>query len=134
MLALMRQESTFNPGATSSADARGLTQVVPATGELLAQQLGYQQFDADDLYRPIVSIQFGATFLNETLGRYGGRVYPALAAYNAGPGASDDWLTTYGDDMDVWAERIPYPETYGYVQKVFTFYGRYRLVYGLAQP
>ncbi len=133
MLALMRQESSFNPRATSVADARGLTQVLPATGELLAASLGHDSFDADDLYKPLISIEFGAAFLMDQLDRFGNRIYPALAAYNAGPGASQRWLDLHGDDMDLWAERIPYPETSLYIDKVFTYYGRYRLVYRLAE-
>jgi soluble lytic murein transglycosylase len=132
LAALIRQESVYDPYATSSVGARGLTQVMPDTGAQIAAQLG-QDFSADDLYRPVVSVDYGAAFLKDVLHTFGDRVYPALASYNAGPGAAQNWIDTYGDDdADVWAERIPYAETYHYVSIVFTNYGRYRLIYGAA--
>ncbi len=133
LAALVRQESTYDPLAHSPADARGLTQVIPSTGQILATKLGWDHFNADELYRPVVSLEFGGLFLKDLLDRFDSRLYPAIAAYNAGPGASARWLAAYGsDDMDVWAERIPYQETNDYVQKVFANYGRYRLIYGAA--
>src|SRR5207244_9455601 len=63
LLALVRQESFFDPEAGSGAGALGLTQVVPGTGEQIAARLGITDFTANDLYRPKISLQFGASYL-----------------------------------------------------------------------
>jgi soluble lytic murein transglycosylase len=127
---LIRQESTFNPTARSSANALGLAQVVPSTGQGIANALGRQPFNNDDLYRPQVSIEFGVFYLGRQLSQYDGRVYPALAAYNAGGGNANAWLAEFGiDDPDLFAEQIPFAETNHYVQVVYENYQHYRRLY-----
>ena len=127
---LIRQESTFNPTARSSANALGLAQVVPSTGQGIASALGRQPFNNDDLFRPQVSIEFGVFYLGRQLNHYDGRIYPALAAYNAGGGNANAWLAEFGiDDPDVFAEQIPFAETSHYVQIVYENYQHYRRLY-----
>jgi soluble lytic murein transglycosylase len=127
---LIRQESTFNPSAKSSANALGLAQVVPSTGQGIASALGKQSFNADDLYRPRTAIEFGVFYLGRQLSQYGGKVFPALAAYNAGGGNVNSWVADFGaDDPDLFAERIPFAETSHYVQVVYENYGNYRRLY-----
>jgi soluble lytic murein transglycosylase len=127
---LIRQESTFNPAAKSSANALGLAQVVPSTGQGIASALGKQSFSADDLYRPRTAIEFGVFYLGRQLSQYGGKVFPALAAYNAGGGNANTWVADFGaDDPDLFAERIPFAETSHYVQVVYENYGNYRRLY-----
>jgi soluble lytic murein transglycosylase len=129
--ALVRQESTFKPDARSSADAMGLAQIIPATGQGIARALGRTDFRTDDLFRPIVAFEFGTYYLANQLRQYQGKIYPALAAYNAGGGAVNGWLREPGnDDPDVFAERIPYAETSTYVNVVFQNYQIYRRLYG----
>jgi soluble lytic murein transglycosylase len=128
--ALVRQESTFNASARSSADARGLAQVVPPTGREIARALGRDDFEPDDLFRPIVSVEFGAYYLGTQLKAFEDRVYPALAAYNAGGGAANRWLRDFGgSDPDEFAERIPYAETSGYLRIVYENYRIYQRLY-----
>ena len=127
---LIRQESTFNPSARSSANALGLAQVVPSTGQGIASALGRVPFNSDDLFRPQVSIEFGVFYLGRQLSQYDGRVYPALAAYNAGGGNANQWLAEFGiEDPDVFAEQIPFAETSYYVQIVYENYQHYRRLY-----
>jgi soluble lytic murein transglycosylase len=127
---LIRQESAFNPTARSSANALGLAQVVPSTGQGIANALGRQPFNSDDLFRPQVAIEFGTFYLGRQLSQYGGRVYPALAAYNAGGANANAWLAQFGaDDPDLFAERIPFAETSHYVQVVYENYQHYRRLY-----
>lgn len=95
---LVKQESGFNPSATSSAGAKGLTQLMPAT----ARSLGVT--DATD---PLQALDGGAKYLRQQLDRFGGDERLALAAYNAGPGA----VQRFGGIP-------PYAETQAYVQKV----------------
>lgn len=130
MAALMRQESAFNPRAKSSAGALGLGQVMPATGQGIANALGYGWFKTDDLLRPNVSIEFGAYYLASQLRAYGGQLYPALAAYNAGGGNVNQWLREIStEDVDLFAAQIPFAETHHYVQVVYENYRAYVRLY-----
>ena len=103
---LVRQESNFNPTAGSSAGARGLTQLMPAT----AAGLG-----VTDVTDPAQALDGGAKYLKQQLDRFGGDVTLALAAYNAGPGA----VQQHGGVP-------PYAETQSYVKKVQAFAAAYR--------
>lgn len=132
LLALIRQESFFNPGAGSPAGALGLTQVIPSTGEDIAGRLGHADFEADDLYRPFVSISFGASYLSRQLTAFDGELLQALAAYNAGPGNAAAWAEAAGDDVDLFLETIEFEETRDYVVRVVENLARYRELY--AEP
>lgn len=130
-LAMVRQESRFDRYATSWAEARGLTQVIPSTGEGIAAQLGYPSFRVEDLYRPAVSLRFGAWYLGQQQATFGGKLFPALAAYNAGPGNARRWAggsTTVGD-RDLFFEAIDFAETRDYLQRIYTSYWTYRRLY-----
>jgi soluble lytic murein transglycosylase len=129
--ALVRQESVFDPRARSSANAVGLTQVIPSTAREIAAALGRRDFNLEELHNPSTSLEFGAFYLGQRLRRHGGALFPALAAYNAGDGPVDRWVRDYGlEDIDLFAERIPYAETNHYVRIVFENYGLYRTLYG----
>lgn len=130
LLALVRQESLYDPGATSIADALGLTQVIPSTGEGIAQQLGVQ-FRETDLLRPRISLRFGAHYLGEQLEGFGGQVAVALSAYNGGPGNASRWWEAAAGDPDLFVETIDYPETRSYVELVLENYARYLYAYGV---
>ena len=128
--ALMRQESIFNPDATSWVGARGLAQVMPATGEGIAQNLGIEPFHPDDLYHPVTSIRFGAFYISAQLKRMNGSVHAALAAYNGGPGNAERWAGgNEVPDPDRFLATIDYPETEHYVEIVYANYGAYRRLY-----
>jgi soluble lytic murein transglycosylase len=129
MLAIIRQESSFDPRAQSSAQAMGLTQMVPGTARSIAARVGDEGFVLRDLFKPSVSLQFGAYFLSEMLGQYRGQVFPALAAYNAGGGNVNSWLRRFGDDPDLLVEQVPFAETQAYLRIVFDNYWHYRHLY-----
>jgi soluble lytic murein transglycosylase-like protein len=103
---LIQQESGFDPSATSSAGASGLTQLMPGT----ASSLGV----ADPL-NPAESIEGGARYLGQLMTQFGGNTEDALAAYNAGPGAVEQYGGT-----------PPYAETQSYVSKVLGYAETYR--------
>lgn len=116
---LIRQESMFSADIASGAGARGLMQIMPATGATLARGAGIRSFDVDMLNRPEINIHFGTTYFAEMLNRFGGRVGPALAGYNAGPHRVQQWraFPEWQDD-ELFMERIPYDETRDYLKKV----------------
>jgi soluble lytic murein transglycosylase len=129
MLALMRQESAFDPRAASSAQALGLTQIVPSTARTIAAKLGLDDFQLNDLYKPDISVEFGAWYLSQLLGQYHGRVFPTLAAYDAGPGNVSRWMQRFGDDPDLLVEQIPFSETQTYLRIVYDNYWHYSFLY-----
>jgi soluble lytic murein transglycosylase len=130
MLALMRQESSFDPRAESGAQAMGLTQVVPSTARSIASRLGRDDFVLRDLFKPAVSVEFGTWFLSQLLTDYKGRIFPSLAAYDAGGGNVARWLQRFGDDPDLLVEQIPFNETQSYLRIVYDNYWHYQALYG----
>ena len=130
--ALIRQESMFNPAATSPVGARGLMQVMPDLAGRLAESLAYPVWDPVLLYQPDVSLQIGAFHLQELSGRYGQPVH-VLAAYNAGASRVERWSQRVGvDDPEVFTERIPFAETRGYVRAIQRNQDIYRSLYAWA--
>ncbi len=131
MLGLVRQESLFNPNATSVANALGLAQVIPPTATYIAGKLNWQNFTETDLYRPYVGVAFGAFYLDEQLTLFDGNKAAALAAYNAGPGYTLDWYNLSGGDVDAFVATITFDETKRYVQRIYSHYTIYRELYGV---
>lgn len=121
LMALSRRESAFNPGARSSAGARGLMQLMPGTARLVARDLGMVAPTTKQLYQPALNIRLGSTYLADLLKRYQGNRILALAAYNAGPHRVDRWLADTPVDHDVFIESIPFHETREYVQAVLAY-------------
>ncbi len=132
LLSVMRQESAFDPAAISSAGARGLMQLLPATAKTVAKQNGLaykRDLLIDD---PDYNIRLGSTYLASLVSDYRGSYVLALAAYNAGPGRVKQWLAEHGDPRDPkvdvidWVERIPFSETRNYVQRIMETLAVYR--------
>jgi soluble lytic murein transglycosylase len=130
LFALIRQESLFEGWATSWASAQGLTQVIPATGEWIALQLRWPDYQNEHLYRPYLNVKFGAWYLARQLKDFENSLFVALAAYNGGPGNAKRWLDLAGDgDQDLFVESISNTETRRYVEKVYEHYAMYRKLY-----
>lgn len=126
---LMRRESAFRPDVTSTADARGLMQMIPKTARAVAQALRLPEPSPGDLYRPELNVRFAAWYLAALQRRFG---HPALiaAAYNAGPSAVLRWLDERGNlPMDAFIEEIPYKETRAYVKQVWSDFFLYHALY-----
>ncbi len=104
--AVIRAESAFNPKAVSKTGARGLMQIMPEN---------YPNLSISDPFDPKQNINGGSRYLKQLLGRYGGQLPLALAAYNAGP-------TT----VDKYQGIPPYPETRTYVRRVMLLYSKYK--------
>src|SRR5690606_24077181 len=130
VVALIRQESLFNPKAKSGAGAVGLMQVMPRTGRAVATRLGIRNFRDEMLTDPEINIRIGTAILADHLRNYGGRVEDVLIAYNAGAGRLGRWRSfPERADRDLFIERIPYDETRDYVRIVRTNTYVYRTLY-----
>mgnify|MGYP001818119764 FL=1 len=129
LASLIRQESLFEPTAESYAGARGLGQVMPATGRGIARSLGMEGFTVEDLYRPSISVQFGAYYLAVQMGVFDDQILVALAAYNGGPGNTRRWLEAGGDDLDFFVEIIAFDQSRVYLQRVYQGYIIYERLY-----
>ena len=131
MAALIRQESAFNPVATSGAGAIGLMQVMPPTGRVLARSLGIPEFNSNMLRQPEINLRLGSRYLADQIRAYGGRPDYVLAAYNAGPSRVARWRSfPEAADPDLFMERIPFEETRDYVRIVQLNARIYGALYG----
>lgn len=121
---LSRQESEFDPKAGSNVGAQGLMQLMPGTAKLIAKQYGIAYAPAKLTGDPAYNVRLGSAHLGDLIKEFNGSYILTLAAYNAGPGRSRDWVEEYGDprsgtvDPIDWVEMIPFTETRNYVQKV----------------
>ena len=130
LFALIRLESLFDPRAEAAAGEKGLTQVIPATGDYIAGQLNWPNYRHSDLFRPQASITFGAWYLAEQLQRFNRNALVALAGYNAGPGRALEWQDQAQGDADRLLAAIDIASTRQYVQLVYGFHHVYRTLYG----
>jgi len=120
--AVVREESSYYPRATSPVGARGLMQLMPATARLMAP--------TGDLEDPGFNIELGTRFLAGLMREFNDPRL-ALAAYNAGPNRVRQWLSTRrSDDIEAFVEQIPFDETRLYVKKVVLSWDEYRRIYG----
>ncbi len=131
VFSVIRQESLYQSYATSYAAAQGLMQIIPDTGTYIAGKLKWPDYQNSDLYRPYVNVAFGIYYLQEQLTTFGGNVYAALAAYNAGPDASSEWLHISNGDPDLFLQAIDYDQTQTYVRRIYEQYAAYRIIYGV---
>ncbi len=129
--ALIRLESNFDANARSGSDARGLTQVVPATaGDIVGRLNWPPNYTEDDLYRPLVSLRFGAYYVDFVRRFFGGNLAATLAGYNAGPGAASGWLQKTGNDLDLFYETVESQQAQEYVRYTYEYFAVYRRLYG----
>jgi soluble lytic murein transglycosylase len=122
--AITRQESRFDRAAVSSANARGLMQLMPATARETAAKVGvgysFDRLTEDEAY----NVLLGSTYFRGLLNRWDGSYVLAVASYNAGPGNVNRWVRANGDPRDPsvdvvdWIEAIPFNETRTYVWRV----------------
>jgi soluble lytic murein transglycosylase len=128
VLALTRQESLFNPQARSVSDARGLMQLMPATADRVGPSAGVMQASLN-LYDPSLSVRVGTAYLKNLFDMFGGDPFKAVAAYNAGEHAVQQWNAKYPGDDDQWVENIGFRETREYVKRVIGGLREYRMLY-----
>ncbi len=133
-LALMRQESFFDPRAVSPAKAFGLMQLLVKTAREVALESGSvpaSRVSPELLLEPGTNLRLGVTYLSKLLKLTRGNLARALAAYNAGEDALASWEARYPqEEDDEFVERISYPETRSYVKHVLTNLRLYGYLYG----
>lgn len=129
VLAVIREESRYDPYALSIANARGLMQIMPKTGEEIAKSIE-ANFSLEKLFIPEWNIRMGSWYLKKLIDNYRGNEVLALAAYNGGPKNVASWVEKYGlFDLDEFVESIPYQETREYVKRVLSTYQMYKEIY-----
>ena len=130
LYSVVRQESLFEGFVRSSAGASGLMQIIPATGQDIAERLGWpQDYSSEDLSRPLVNLTFGVAYLDAQRTAFNGDLYAALAAYNGGPENARQWSKLASSDQDLFLEVIRYAETRNYIRGVYELFNIYRLLY-----
>ena len=135
VLAIMREESRFNPRAKSEAAARGLLQFIITTASEIGREIGLVNVAPEDLYDPRVIIRLGASYVSTLSKQFSSDRYRTAAAYNAGPHQVALWsrlAPASGDDF--FLSSINFDETKHYVRKVMNSYRRYQEIYGNAGP
>ena len=119
--AIIYSESRFNPESTSGVGARGLMQIMPATGASLARQLDIGNFSVAGLYDPDLNIRLGTFYIKQLVDKYGGNIELGVAAYNAGVPRVD----SYAEGRGVLPR-----ETSGFIRKVTSVHDMYNQIYG----
>ncbi|MGC1456349.1 MAG: tetratricopeptide repeat protein [Nitrospirota bacterium] len=129
--AIIKEESQFRTDALSSAGARGLMQVMPATGERVARVNKFPGFDREKLFESDTAINIGTWYVSQLMKRFKNDPLLVAAAYNAGPEAVQGWIAKngYHGERDLFVELIPFSETRGYVKKVLRNYAEYKRIY-----
>jgi soluble lytic murein transglycosylase len=130
VVSLMRQESWFNPEATSVSDARGLMQLLPSTASRMVRENGLAVALPVNLYDPNLNVELGTVYLKQLLAMFNGNEIRAVAAYNAGEHAVTGWNEKFPGADDEWVENIGYHETRDYVKRVIGNKREYRMLYG----
>ncbi len=127
---LIRQESEFNAGAVSRANAMGLMQLLPSVGKQEAKRVGMRSFTPNNLLNPQINLRLGTANLRQVLDRFNGTVEYTLAAYNAGDVPVRAWMNENNyRDIAEFVESIPYTETRDYVQSILRNREMYRQLY-----
>lgn len=124
--AIIREESQYDEQAVSRVGAIGLMQLMPATAEAVAKQFGFPTVVREHLFHQETNIRIGVHYLKQLLDQFAGNITYAVAAYNAGPMAVNQWITSHrGRDEDEFVELIPYFETRQYAKRVLRSYREY---------
>lgn len=129
-ISLIREESYFNPYSRSSTNAVGLMQIMPSTAVYISQKYNLKVPSVAKLEVPEKNIFYGCMYFKYVKNSLDGNDVLAVASYNGGPNAVKSWQERIKhEDFDQFVENIPYPETRGYVKKVYRSYWNYLNIY-----
>ena len=130
ILSLMRAESVYDPDARSIVGAQGLMQLMPFTAIRTARVMNDANFELKNLHTPEVNIGYGAFYVRKLYDYYGGNILLTVASYNAGPIATDRWVSTFSNlEMDELVETMSFKETRRYVKTVLRNFNQYKRIY-----
>lgn len=130
ILAIIQVETRFNEERISEKGALGPMQLMPETAEWIIEQGRFSSHFMDYLSRPEVNIAIGSWYLSTIYRQFNQNLIATIAAYNAGPGNVNKWIS-----QNIWdgtlenITQIPYGETRHYIQRVLFFYNRYKWIY-----
>ena len=135
-MAISRQESAWNPQAQSSANARGLMQLLPTTAKATADNAKLPYAGEADLFKPLNNILLGTAHLAELNAKYPNNRILIASAYNAGAHRVEKWLARANGklEMDEFVASIPFYETRSYVQNVLTYDFYYQILQEKEEP
>lgn len=134
-LAIVRQESEFDPRAESPSGALGMMQLLPGTAKETCYKTG-SDYDREQLYEPTYNMRLGSHYLSRMIDSYSGSYIMGIASYNGGPGNVRKWSQQFGTPGSEvygaidWIEKIPFSETRNYVQRVLENVQVYRALEG----
>lgn len=124
-------ESKYNRKAESGAGAIGLMQIMPDTGEWIAEKIGLEDYSKESLYDADTNIHLGCWYLRYLSDKFEARA-TVCAAYNAGPNRVSEWLSLKSYSQDgINLDHIPYEETRNYISRIDTAYEIYSFLYKL---
>lgn len=125
--AVIRSESSWDPGASSHQGARGLMQLMPETAQdMVAKGLvDGKRYSYENLEDPAINIEYGCAYLSYLLTYFNGATDRAIAAYNAGMGNVDGWAK----QDKLLHNAITFPETQAYLVRVNMAKARYQELY-----
>jgi soluble lytic murein transglycosylase len=131
LMAIIREESRFDPNAVSTASARGLTQFVLPTARRFGSAVGLAAIRSQDLHQPEISIALGAAYLADLAKHYAGAQHMMVAAYNAGEDQARLWQSyCYSRDAAEYFSKVGFAQTREYLRKVASSRARYAELYG----
>ncbi|MDI9477005.1 MAG: lytic transglycosylase domain-containing protein [Natronincolaceae bacterium] len=135
VVAIMKNESRFNPTAVSRKGAKGLMQIAPITGKWASEELEISNYSEDMLFQPELNIHFGIWYLDVLRQEFGNNVGLMVAGYNAGNGNVRKWLSNpkYSKDGET-LHKIPFGETRIYQKRVLRDYKIYTKIYKQDKP
>ncbi len=121
--AIIAIESDYIANAESSAGARGLMQLVQATGEMVTSNLAVRPYSYERLFEPELNIRFGTWYINYISNQFNGDPVMIASAYHAGPRNAKLWALKYAEDKQTLRiDQIPTEDTKHYVKKVMNAY------------
>lgn len=128
--AVIKTESNWDENAKSSAGAEGLMQMMPATAKEISQKglVDASRYSPANLFDARTNIMYGTAYLSY-LQKNLGSLKETIAAYNAGPNAIDAWSTNSTSAKKTFEDKIDYPETKAYLEKVMDAYSHYNKLY-----
>lgn len=131
LYSLIYQESHFDGFVTSAAGAKGLMQIMPATGSQIASEINWpSDFQVSDLSVPYINLRLGTNYLARQIYLFDGDLYASAVAYNSGPGNALAWKEISGDDPDLFLGSVRFLETRSYVRNITEIHSVYAQLYG----